>query len=151
MAKKQWIFLAVFVLLAAFYVCAFTHWGRRPAMQISHTSELNPKRVGPRVKAGSINTAVVIFGLDHQYRLTEVKVVLLADWQTNKSTLPLWHLISDSNSIPVKKFSYGQAMQGMKPAVAESYPEPLEPNVTYRLFLTGGSIKGQHDFSAPPK
>ena len=152
MAKKQWMLLAVFILLAGVYICAFTHWGRHPAMQISHTADSKPKGVlGPRVKAGSVNTAVVSFDLDHPYRLTEVKVVKLADWQTNKSTLPFWHLISDSNSVPTKKFYYGVAIRGMNPAVAKTWPTPLETNVTYRLFLTAGSAKGQHDFSPPPK
>jgi hypothetical protein len=152
MAKKQWALLAVFILLAAVYICAFTNWGRRPAMQISHTSTSNPKGViGPRVKAGSINTAVMSSNLDHPYRLTEVKVVCLAGWQTNKSILPFWHLISVSNSVPTKKFYYGVAIRGMKPSVANIWPKPLETNVTYRLFLTAGSAKGQHDFTPPPK
>ena len=57
MATKQWFLLAVFILLAAVYICAFTNWGGHPAMQISHTAASKPKGViGPRVKAGSINT-----------------------------------------------------------------------------------------------
>ena len=152
MAKKQWVLLAVFILLAAVYICAFTHWGRRPAMQISHAANSKPKgAISPRVKAGSVNTAIVRFDLDHPYRLTEVEVVRLADWQTNKFTLPLWHLISDSNSVPIRRFYYGAAIRGMKPTVARNWPEPLETNVTYRLFLTAGPVKGQHDFSPPSK
>jgi hypothetical protein len=152
MAKKQWMILAVFVLLAGVYVCAFTSWGRHPAMQISNTAYSKPRGfIGQRVKAGSINTAIVSFNLDHPYRLTEVEVVRLSDWQTNKSTLPLWHLVSDSNSVPTKKFYYGVAIRGMNPAVGKSWPSPLETNVTYRLFLAAGPVKGQHDFSPPPK
>jgi len=152
MERKQWILLAVFILLAGVFIYAFTNWGRRPAMQISHGANSKQKGVvGPRVRAGAINTAIMTFNFDHPYQFTEVKVVRLTDWQTNKSTLPFWHLISDSNSIPTRKFSYGVAIRGMKPAVANSWPKPLEPNVTYRLFLTAGSTKGQHDFSAPPK
>jgi hypothetical protein len=112
-------------LLATVYVCAFTHWGRHPAIQISHTADPKPKgAIGPRVKAGSANTAVMSFNLGHPYRLTEVKVVLLDDWLTNKSTLPCWHLISDSNSVPIRKFYYGVAIRGMKPSVANSWPQP---------------------------
>ena len=144
--------LAVFVVLAVVYVCAFTHWGRRSAMQISHTANARQKgAVGPRVRAGAINTAIMTFNFDRPYRFTEIKVVRLAEWQTNKSALPLWHLISDSNSVPTGKFNYGVAIGGMKPVVAKSWPQPLETNVTYRLFLTAGSITGQDDFSAPPK
>jgi len=152
MAIKQWILLAVFILLGAFYICAFTNWGRRPAIQISHAADLKPKgAIRPRRNADSANTANVRFNLDHPYRLSEIKVVCLADWQTNKFTLPLWHLISDSNSVPTKSFYYGVPVRGMKPALAKIWPKPLETNVTYRLFLTAGPVNGRHDFSAPPK
>jgi hypothetical protein len=151
MEKKQWVLLVVFVLLAIIYIFAFTNLGRHPAMQISHTASSKLKRIGPRVRAGSIYTAVMIFNLDRPYRFTEIKVVRLADWQTNRFSLPLWHLVSDSNSVPINKFYYGLAIGGMKPAMPNAWPNPLEPNVTYRLFLTAGSVKGLDDFSPPPK
>lgn len=152
MAKKQWFLLAVFVLLAVVYVCAFTNWGRRPGMQISHTANSRQKgKIGPRVRAGAINTAIMTFYFDRPYQFTEIKVVRLAEWQTNQSALPLWHLISASNSVPTKKFNYGLAIGGMKPFVASAWPQPLETNVIYRMFLTAGAVTGQHDFSAPPK
>ena len=152
MVKMQWILLAVFILLAGVYICAFTHWGRRPAIQISHAAYRQPiGALGAQVKAANINTATVRFNLGHPYLLTEVKVVRLADWQTNKFTLPLWHLISDSNSVPIKRFYYGAGIRSMKPAVPRLRAQPLETNVTYRLFLTAGSLKGQHGFTAPPK
>jgi hypothetical protein len=34
----------------------------------------------------------------------------------------------------------------MDPAVAGSRPEPLQPDVTYRLFVAAGKVKGQLDF-----
>ena len=152
MAKKQWVFLGLFLLLAGVYISAFTSWGRHPAMQISHAAYTNPKQViRPRVRAGRVNTTIMIFNLDHAYRLTEIKVVRQADWQTNKSTLPLWHLISDSNSIPTRRFYYGAPVRGMKPLASGTRPEPLATNVIYRLFLTAGQVQGQHDFTLPPK
>jgi hypothetical protein len=152
MAKKQWVLLAAFITLAGVYICAFTNWGRHPAIQISHAAYANPKGAArPRLRAGRFNTAIVIFNLDHSYALTEIKVVRLADWQTNKSTLPLWHLTSDSNSVPTKRFYYGAPIRGMKPALPGTRPESLATNVIYRLFLTTGPVKGQHDFSPPPK
>ena len=152
MGKKQWMLLAVFVLLAVVYICVFTHWGRHPAMQISHTANARQKgTVGPRVRAGAVNTAVMTFNFDRPYQFTEIKVVRLAEWQTNKSALPLWHLISDSNSVPTKKFNYGVAIGGMRPVVANTWPKPLETNVAYRLFLTAGAVNGQHDFTPSPK
>jgi hypothetical protein len=151
MTKKPWILLVVLVSLTVVYVFAFTNWLQHPSIQISHSAGSKLKRaVGARVKAANIATVIVNFGLDRSYRLTEIKVVRLAEWQTNKSSM-VWHLISVSNSIPTRAFSYGQAIRGMKPVVAREQPKPLEPTVTYRLFLTAGSIKGQHDFSPPPK
>ena len=88
----------------------------------------------------------VAFGLDRDYGLTEIKVVPLVEWQTDHSVLPLWHLVSDSKSEPIKFFLYGQNIDGMKPAMPGAQPKPLETNVVYRLFVSAGSIKSQHDF-----
>jgi hypothetical protein len=152
MAKKQWILVLTFILLAGIYVYFFTGWFRPQMIHIFHVARPQQKaRIGARVAAGSQNTAIVTFGFDSRYQLTEIKVVRLSEWQTNHLAQPLWHLISDSNSVPVKMFPYGVALRGMKPAVARTWPQPLETNVTYRLFVSAGSVKGQHDFSAPPK
>jgi hypothetical protein len=152
MAKKQWILALAVVLLAAIYVYFFTGWFRPRMIHLFHVARPQPKaRIGARVAAGSQNTAIVTFGLDSRYQLTEIKVVRLSELQTNRFAQPLWHLISDSNSVPVKTFPYGAALRGMKPAVAGTWPQPLETNVTYRLLVSAGSVKGQHDFSAPPK
>ena len=94
---------------------------------------------------------MVLFGLNGAYKLTEVKVVPLDEWKTNPAALPMWHLISDSNSVPVKEFPYGVAIRGMKPAVGKEWPLPLETNETYRIFVAAGSLKGWHDFTALPK
>jgi hypothetical protein len=152
MVKKQWILIPVVVLLAGVYVYFFTGWFKPHTIHIFHIARPQSRaRVGARVAAGSQNTAIVTFGLDSPYRLNEIKVVRLAEWQANHSAQPLWHLISDSNSIPIKAFPYGLAIRGMKPAIPGSWPQPLETNVTYRLFVSSGSFKGQHDFIAPPK
>ena len=152
MATKQSILALVVVLLAGIYVYFFTDWFKPRTIHIFHVVRLQSKgRVAPRVAAGSQNTDIVTFGFDARYQLTEIKVVSLSEWQTNRFAQPLWHLISDSNSVPVKTFPYGIALRGMKPAVARTWPQPLETNVTYRLFVSAGSVKGQHDFSAPPK
>jgi len=152
MTKKQWVWLAVLILLIGYYIVAFTHWGERTDMQISHATDTKPAGViRPRAAGVNVTTANVRFNLDQAYRLTEVKVVRLADWQTNQYTLPVWELVSETNSVPTRRLYYGVPIRGMKPAVDKLMPKPLEPNVVYRLFLTAGSVKGQHDFSAPPK
>jgi len=139
-------------VLAAVFVYAFTDWGRRPGMQISHAATFRPN-ANAKQRARNINPIlpVVRFNLDRAYQLTEIKVVRLSEWQTNQLALPLWHLITDSNSIPTRRFNYGASLRGMKPIAPRVRPQPLETNVSYRLFLTAGSVMGQHDFALPPK
>jgi len=152
MDKKSWFLIGFVILLAGVYAWFFTNWFKPKTIHIFHMARppTNAK-VGVRVAEGNKDTAIVTFGFDRPYRLTEIKVVRLADWQTNRWTEPVWHLISDSNSVPVKMFPYGLALRGMQPAIAKAWPQPLEPNVTYRLFVSAGSLKGQHDFIPPPK
>jgi hypothetical protein len=78
--------------------------------------------------------------------LKELKVVPVAALATNANAMPVWHLVSDSNSVPVDEFSYGFDIHGMRPALAGVRPEALETNVTYRLFITAGRARGEHDF-----
>ena len=75
-----------------------------------------------------------------------MKVFSAADLATNKYPSPLWHLISDSNSVPTKSVVYGYQVKGMKPAVARMQPEPLVPDVDYVLQIEAGAIKAQTNF-----
>ena len=104
-----------------------------------------PGEIGPA-------TNRIFFGLPDDYSLTEVKVVPLAALQTNKLAQPVWHLVSDEGSDDVRQFFYGEKINGMDPAVDGAQPEPLQPGVTYRLFVAAGKVKGQHDFQigGPP-
>ena len=150
--KRNLIGIAALVVLVGVYVVFFTDWLKPKKIEIFHTSRSSQTfRVGPRVKAGAENTRVIQFGLSGTFRLTEIKVVALEQWKTNRFTLPVWHLVSDSNSIPIKTFPYGQNIRGMKPAVGSIWPKPLETNMTYRIFISAGSIKGEHDFTTIPK
>jgi hypothetical protein len=128
-------------VLAVVYACFFTDWFKPTIIQISHTARPLPSR-----SSRSAMPVAVVFGLDRDYGLTEIKVVPLAEWQTNHSVLPLWHLVSSSKSTPIKFYFYGQNIDGMKPAIPGAQPKPLETNVVYRLFISAGSVKGQHDF-----
>lgn len=141
MTKKNWLLIALAVALASVYVIYFTDWFKPKTMRIFYTTRNLGSR---RPRAGGEPN--LIFDLNRPFRLTEIKVIPLAEWQTNRHALPLWHLVSDSNSIPVKLFHYGWRIPGMKPAVAGQRAEPLETNVIYRLFVTSGGVKGQRDF-----
>jgi hypothetical protein len=141
MTKKNWVLVSCTLVLAVVYACFFTDWFKPTIIQTSHTARPLPSR-SPR----SATTVAVAFGLDRDYGLTEIKVVPLTEWQTNHSVLPLWHLVSSSKSTPIKFYFYGQNIDGMKPAIPGAQPKPLETNVVYRLFISAGSVKGQHDF-----
>lgn len=141
MPKKTWLYLAVAAALAAIYVIFFTEWFRPTTVEIFHTV----RSIRSRARAGTTEPSL-IFGLNRQLRLTEVEVVPLAEWQTNRNVLPLWHLVSDSNSVPVKSFFYGQQIRGLKPAVKGTRPQPLGSNVVYQLTLKAGPVTAEHHF-----
>ena len=90
----------------------------------------------------------VNFTLGTPFRLTSLKVVSVTALESNKYALPVWELKSDSNSVPIKMFSYGERIRGMKPAIENIKPEPLEAGTTYRLIVEAGSLKAEHDFTA---
>jgi hypothetical protein len=140
MTKKNLLLILFAIALAVVYAVWFTDWFRPATVQIFHTSR-DLHRDARRDGLPSL-----IFGVNHPLRFTELKVVPLAGFEANKDVLPLWHLVSDSNSVPVKAFSYGQFIRGMRPAIKGVRAEPLETNVTYRLIVTAGKIKGEHDF-----
>jgi len=141
MSKNSLLLVMVAICLVAAYVIFFSDWFRPKTLQIYHTSR-NLRQVAPR--GNEIPT--LMFGLRPESRITELKVVPLGQFETNKNVLPVWHLISDSNSIPLKVFHYGQYIPGMRPAMKGVHADALDTNVTYRMFVTAGGLKGQHDF-----
>lgn len=110
-----------------------------------------PIEITPSIRPGQVSRLnpdvyPVSFMLDGKYRLTDLKVVSLDDAKTNKYPRPIWHMISDSASQPTKIIVYGAPIRGMKPSVPRARPEPLQPNIPYRLMLEAGDQKGQVDF-----
>lgn len=154
MTKNGIVLSVIAVLLAAVYVYAFTDWFRSETIQIIPT--IRPGRVSA-IPRDPDQAAVypVSFAFSGKYKLTTVKVLAAEDLATNKHPTPLWHLISDSNSVPVKSIVYGYPVKGMKPAVARMQPEPLSPDVDYVLQIEAGAIKSQTNFhtakAADPK
>jgi len=137
--------MIVLIALAGVYIFYFTDWFKPKIIHISHTSRAIRMRFLNN-NATKPETTPITFGLEPQCQPTEIKVVPLAAWLTNQNVLPVWHLIADSNSVPIKIFVYGQRIRGLKPEVPGAHAEPLQPDVTYRLFVTAGKAKGQHDF-----
>lgn len=153
MPKKQLALLIItLLLLAAAYAYYFTDWFASENIQIVHS--LRPvaaKRARGKTPAPNPTVNAVSFSLDRKCRLTEVRVIPTAELATNKYAHPVWHLVSESNSIPVKALVYGTTPRGMHPKVKGAQADPLLPDVTYRLFVTAGDLKGEHDFKTTAK
>jgi hypothetical protein len=145
MTKNGIVLSIVAVILGVCYVCFFTGWFKTETIQIIPTIRANRPTAAPR-NPDQEPVYPVSFALDDKYMLTSVKVVAAGDMATNNYPTPLWHLISDSNSIPVKSLVYGYPIKGMKPAVARARPEPLEPDVEYVLLLEAGKVKARTNF-----
>ena len=155
MTKKNWLLIFVALTLAGVYVFYFTDWFKPKTIHITST---NARSIRPsRATANAdLTTFPIIFKLGRPCKLTELKVVALDEWQTNNKCLPLWHLMADTNSAKIERpFFYGDYIpgtrredyiHGMKPVVPGMHAQPLQPGVKYRLFVTDGSVKGQHDF-----
>jgi hypothetical protein len=143
MTRRTVVLLCLAAGVAASYVWLFTDWFASPRIQI-YVSPRAPRAAQSRIEAYPIS-----FALDGKYELTSVKVVELAAYSTNKQTVPIWHLVAGSNSVPCKGFMYGARIPGMKPASPQSRPKPLRPGVTYRLLVQAGRAKGEIDFRAP--
>jgi hypothetical protein len=144
MTKQKRILIVTALLLACLYVYHFTGWFKPKIIQISYTERAQSSR-GPSRGPSSL----ILFGFGGlRYQLSEIKVVPLVAWQTNHAVAPLWYLVSRRRSVPVEFFVYGGTLPGMEPVVPGAHAEPLETNVTYRLFLRAGGYKGQCDFQS---
>lgn len=148
MTKKKVIALSVFLLIAGLiYFNLYKDSIGSNAIQIFHRVAATRTRSRSRSRQPEAPSATVLFGFNKKLGLTEIKVVPLSDLQTNKYPHPVWHLISDSNSIPVKAFTYGERISGMRPSTEGIQAEPLESNVEYRLIVDAGSLHAEHNFN----
>ncbi|MEW6158656.1 MAG: hypothetical protein AB1813_14585 [Verrucomicrobiota bacterium] len=142
MTAKTIFLMVLAVILTAAYVHFFTDLFRTPTIQIISQSR-------PLPSAGLNET--FYFSFKGKQKLTSIKVIPVPALETNKYALPCFHLVSDSNSVPIKGFVYGGTVPGMKPAKHKSVPDNLRPNMVYRVFVEAGRAKGQIDFQTPPQ
>lgn len=143
MRKNTVVLIVVLAVMAGCYVYFFTDWFEKPTIQI--LAQIRPMR-NVRPTPGVPTTYPVSFAFDRKLNITEVRVVAVDDEKTNKYPHSFWHMISDSNSVPTKAIVYGQPLRGMKPKVPRARPDPLEPDIRYRLYISAGKAKGQIDF-----
>jgi len=150
MSKKQWMLIALVVGLGGLSFYLNKDWFAHDNIQIYHRSR--PARATlavrgrPNRNAPDADINPITFGFDRKVKLTELKVIPMSAIETNKYPQPIWHLVSESNSIPIKDFFYGAPIQGMHPAIKGASPDPLEPGVKYRLIADVGATKLEHDF-----
>ncbi len=147
MTRKSIFLLVLAAALGGVYIVLFTDLFSHQSIQVIST--IRPSARLPRRARASEEpvTYPVSFAFDRKYELTSLQVVVAADYATNKYTTPVWHLISDSNSVPTKALIYGMPIRGMKPAVPKARPQPLEPSVKYLLLLDANGIKGETTFT----
>ena len=143
MTRKVWTLVGLALLLGGLSLYFNRDWFAGDNIHIYYRSR--PPRVRPG-RSDNSPTDPIVFMLDRKLKLTSVKVVPVSDLETNKYPQPIWNLISDSNSVPLREFTYGVPIRGMRPAMKGTAAEPLEPGVTYRLFVAAGSQKVEHDF-----
>lgn len=147
MTKKHLVLILVVLVGLIAYVHYFTDWFTPGSIQIVHTLRppMPQRRARPSSDPGA-TVNVVSFGLNGKFKLTEVKVVLAADLATNKYPHAIWHLVSESNSVPQKGFVYGSDIKGMHSKIPGLRPEPLEAGIGYHLSVAAGELKGEYDF-----
>jgi hypothetical protein len=141
--RTKTILLVLAVLLGGILVYLNGDWFRRRPIQITHRFHA----FGGRFDTAGV--APLMFEFNARVKLTSVKVVPLCDILTNKFAHPLWHMVSESNSVPTRGFLYGMDIPGMQPALP-GVAEPLDPSQKYRLLIEAGSLKAQHDFDLAP-
>ena len=141
------------LLLALLSLCIYVNrdWFEGDGIQIYHRNNTRSAG-GGRGRGDAQNKAnSVIFGFNRAIQITSIKVVAVAELQTNKYAHAYWEMVTTSNSVPVKGFDYGGYIRGMHPKLPNARPEPLQPGEKYRLLIQSGSLKGQHDFEATPR
>ena len=152
MTRKQWMLIALAVVLGGLSLYLNRDWFVGESIQIHHRSR--PARAGffrRNRPTASMPTDPIFFAFDRKLKLTSLKVIPVSEIETNKYPHPIWELVSDSNSVPVAEWSYGMPIRGMRPSVKGATPDPLEPGVKYRLLLQAGKLKAQEDFVPVPR
>ena len=148
MTKSKTMLFVLFLLVAGvIYFYLYKDSFGSTGIQISYRAGAARARPRARGKQPEASGSTVMFRLSpKKYKLTELKVVLFGDFETNKYPHAIWHLISDSNSVPINSFAYGDRISGMRPAVKGVQPDSLQTNVVYRLLLNAGFVHGEHNF-----
>jgi len=129
-------------ILGGFSLYLNRNWFAGDEVQIVHRSR--PARTGI---SASQKTEPIFFAFNRPLVLTSLKIIPVSVSDSNKYPHPIWHLVSDSKTVPIADFTYGEPIEGMRPAVRGATPDPLKPGMKYRLVIEAGKIKVEHDFT----
>jgi hypothetical protein len=151
MTRKSWMLIAAAIVLGTVSIYFNRDWFAKDHIQIFDRSRPARGPLASRRLAGNPAINPIVFGFDRALRLTSLKVIPVSDLETNKYPHPIWHLVTESNSVPIKEFGYDARIRGMHPAVKGAEADPLEPGVKYRLLIEAGAQKAEHDFVPVPR
>ena len=130
------------------YVIFLSGWFRKETILIIPIRTPGRASAIPRPR-DSAPVYPMSFRLSGRYRLKSIKVVNTTEYTTNKYVMPMWHMVSDSNSAPVNTIVYGAPrIPGMHSAVPRAKPQPLEAGVQYTLLVETAKLKAQTNFIA---
>jgi hypothetical protein len=144
MQKREIAWIVVLLLVIGAYIHYFGNWGEKKEIQVLATVRppLQFRRRGGAAAATNAAAYRILFTLDAPYKLTGLELTEVDRAHTNVEGRVLWHLVSQSNSPPVKMFQYGQTIKGLEPDLPGVQPDPLEPGGIYRMEVSAGSLKG---------
>ncbi|MBK7403381.1 MAG: hypothetical protein IPJ41_01790 [Phycisphaerales bacterium] len=94
----------------------------------------------------SPDLGTVVFNLDDEYRLRNIRVVSLDESGREGETV--WKFRPPGDAPKASTFVYGVGMRGAKP---DDAAPALAPGKTYRLFVGASGAKGSIDFRIDPK
>src|SRR3954470_2988667 len=104
MTRKQWMLIAVAVVLGGVSLYLNKDWFSKPGIHISHRSRPARLAYGRKKTPSDPDIQPLIFMFDHKVKLTALKVFPVSDIETSKYPHAIWNLVSDSNSAPIKDF-----------------------------------------------
>lgn len=151
MTSKHWTLIALAVLLGGLSLYLNRDWFAGDNIQIYHRSSPRPQFSRRPSTAPQPPSMPINFGFSRSLKLKNIKVLIVSEALTNKYARPIWHLTSESNSVPTKTFIYGLNIRGMHPAVKGATPEVLQPGERYRLVVESDTFKGEHEFIPLPR
>jgi hypothetical protein len=152
MTRKLWTTIVLTLALGSISLYLNKDWFAKDNIQITHRSRAARAGLSGRQRPTAMDAVnPILFGFDRKLKLKLIQVIPVRDIETNKYPHPIWHLISDSNSVPIETFVYGQPISGMRLAVQGATADPLEPGTKYRLLVEANAFKGAHDFVPEPR